>query len=179
MVSDDNYVKLLQQKNESALEYFIERDGWIVKSMIARSPMLLPEDRMECMNDTFFTVWQNAGKYDGSRASFRTWVTGVTRYCILNYLKRRKRIEYLSLDDIWEIPDESGPDIPHLILEEKEEFRKLLGCLSLQDQQIFLKLFWDEMTYGEIAGEMQMETSVLYNRISRGKRKLKRFIEEG
>lgn len=32
-ITEDNYVAGLQAKNEKALKFFIEHDGWIVKSI--------------------------------------------------------------------------------------------------------------------------------------------------
>lgn len=173
IVTDENYVDLLKQKNEDALAYFIDRDGWIVKSILLRSPSLRPQEREECMNDAFFAIWRNAGKYDESKASFTTWVAGVTRYSLLNFLKRQKRIEYLSLEEIWEKSDWEEGRMPVYELEEKEQFRHLLKDLPPIDQQIFLKLFWEEKSYEEVCEEMQIEKPVLYNRVSRGKKRLR------
>ena len=33
-ITEDNYVAGLQAKNEKALKFFIEHDGWIVKSIV-------------------------------------------------------------------------------------------------------------------------------------------------
>ncbi|MCI8992783.1 MAG: sigma-70 family RNA polymerase sigma factor [Eubacterium sp.] len=172
-VSDENYVLRMKQGDEAALSYFIDKDGWIIKTMINRSFAILPDERQECMNDTFFAIWQNIGKYDGSKAAFTTWIAGVTRYCILNHLKKHKRMEYLSLEEIWDVVDEQPLRSNVYVSEEKEEFRNLLKGLSPYDQEIFMKLFWEEKDYGQIGKELQIEKPVLYNRISRGKKKLR------
>ena len=176
IVTDENYIDLLKQKDQRALEYFIDKDGWIVKSILFRSA-LPHQERMDCMNDTFFAIWQNAGRYDEAKASFTTWVAGVTRYCILNYLKKLKRIEYLSLDQIWETSNWEAGQLPVYELEEKEQFQHLLRYLPPEDQQIFLKLFWEDKSYEEVSDEMKIGRSVLYNRVSRGKRRLRNLLK--
>lgn len=176
-VSDENYVLLMKHKNEKALEYFIDRDGWIVKSLLCQSPSMLPEDRQECMNDVFLTIWQNVGKYDETRAAFTTWVAGVTRYCILNYLKKHKRLEYQPLDEIMEYASAPRQSNPSEAEAGRQEFCKLLQSLSPCDREIFLKLFWEEKTYGEISREMKLQKNVLYNHVSRGKERLKKQLE--
>ena len=62
IVTDENYIDLLKHKDQRALEYIIDKDGWIVKSILSRSA-LPRQERMECMNDTFFAIWQNAGRW--------------------------------------------------------------------------------------------------------------------
>lgn len=172
-VSDENYVLLMKRGNEDALSYFIEKDGWIVKSIISKAFSILPDERQDCMNHTFFAIWQNIQKYDESRAAFTTWIAGVTRYCILNYLKKHKKLEYLSLDEIWDIADNESLRSNIYVLEEKQEFQNLLRSLSPCDQEIFMKLFWEEKDYEQISNELHIKKPVLYNRISRGKKKLR------
>lgn len=176
-ITEENYILLMKQRQEKALAYFMEKDGWIVKTIICKSSLIAPDERQECMNDTFLAVWRNVERYDENRAAFTTWLAGVTRYCILSYQKKKKRIETISLDEIWEVEDEKIPASDLYYQEEKREFRKLLGGLSLKDQEIFMRLFWDEMDYDQISEEMSIEKPALYSRISRGKKKLRKALE--
>lgn len=174
-LNHNNYVTLLKQGKEEALSYFIEKDGWIVKSIIHKNGLLSEEECMECMNDTFLAIWQNIGKYDENRAAFTTWLAGVSRYCLLNYLKKKSKIEYVSLDEVIIEDYEAAGEEKE---EEREEFKKLLKGLSQRDQKIFMRLFWDDMNYEEVCREFHMERDVLYNRVSRGKRKLRKRMEK-
>jgi len=176
-VSDENYVSLMKQRNEKALEYFIDRDGWIVKAVICKSPSMMPEDRQECMNDTFLTIWQNVEKYDESRAAFTTWIAGVARYCVLNYLKKHRYLEYQSLEDIMENVSGQEQRYPSDCEAGRQEFCELLQSLPPDDREIFLKLFWEEKTYDEISSEMKLRKNVLYNHVSRGKDRLRKELE--
>lgn len=89
MITDNNYVDLMKEKDEEALRYFMEKDGWIVKNIIYKSNLLLQEDRMECLNDVFFAIWNNIRKYDATRSHFTTWVAGVTKYPIVSLSEMR------------------------------------------------------------------------------------------
>ena len=52
-VTEDNYVELMKQGNEKALQYFIEHYGWIVKSIVCHKLSGHETEQEECMNDVF------------------------------------------------------------------------------------------------------------------------------
>lgn len=70
-ITEDNYVAGLQAKNEKALYFFIEHDGWIVKSIVHKMMAKYQDKQEECMNDIFLAVWKNVDRYTGEKASGR------------------------------------------------------------------------------------------------------------
>lgn len=86
-ITEDNYVVGLQAKNEKALKFFIEHDGWIVKSIVHKMMAKYQDKQEECMNDIFLAVWKNVDRYTGEKASFRTWLTAVARYQVLSHIR--------------------------------------------------------------------------------------------
>lgn len=181
-ISEENYVKLMQKGNDKAFQYFIERDGWIIKSMICQKMALFKDEQEDCMNEAFLAIWQNVRKYDAEKASFTTWAAAVTRYQILKYLRKLKNSSFyedLGNPEVLETAgaDDIQPQILHY--DEKEEFRLLLKGLSPRDQEIFMELFWEELSHDEICEHNNMKKDILYNRISRGKKKLRLTLFEG
>ncbi len=69
-ITEDNYVAGLQAKNEKALKFFIEHDGWIVKSIVHKMMAKYPDKQEECMNDIFLAVWRNVDRYTGEKGIF-------------------------------------------------------------------------------------------------------------
>ena len=57
-------------KNEKALKFFIEHDGWIVKSIVHKMMAKYQDKQEECMNDIFLAVWKNVDRYTGEKALF-------------------------------------------------------------------------------------------------------------
>ena len=172
-ITEDNYVAGLQAKNEKALYFFIEHDGWIVKSIVHKMMAKYPDKQEECMNDIFLAVWRNADRYTGEKASFRTWLTAVARYQVLSHIRDIRYHDYVSLDDVEPVGDS---DVKSQLFDEEEmqEFQKLLEILSEEDRQIFTALFWHEKSYEEVGQEMDMSVDRIYSRVSRGKKKLKK-----
>ena len=99
-ITEDNYVAGLQAKNEKALKFFIEHDGWIVKSIVHKMMAKYQDKQEECMNDIFLAVWKNVDRYTGEKASFRTWLTAVARYQVLSHIRDIRYHDYVSLDDV-------------------------------------------------------------------------------
>ena len=68
---------------------------------------------------------------------------------------------------------ESPESIQTQFLKEfSRETQEILACLKPRDQELFLKLYVEEKSFDEISQETGTEKSVLYNRLSRSKRKL-------
>lgn len=174
-IDEENYVELMQRGNEEALWYFIENHGWIVKSIICKMMAAFKEEQEDCMNDVFLTIWENAGKYDCNRAAFSTWVAAVTKYRIHNYLRNHQKEQRIENCEIMELIGQEDVQTDIYRSEEKEEFRRKLSGLSESDQEIFMKLYWDEMSHDEISRDTGIKKDVLYNRISRAKRKLRKM----
>ena len=61
-ITEDNYVAGLQAKNEKALKFFIEHDGWMVKYIVHKMMAKYPDKQEECMNDIFLAVWRNVDR---------------------------------------------------------------------------------------------------------------------
>ena len=174
-VTEDNYVELMKQGNEKALQYFIEHYGWIVKSMVCLKLNGHEPEQEECMNDVFLAIWENVSHYDSSRAAFTTWVSAVTRYRILNYRRKLQNAYWENIDELQIVAELDGQD--QFLMDEEEEFLSLLQGLSEEDREIFVRLFWEEQDYDEISQEMNIPKDRLYNHISRGKKKLRNTLE--
>ena len=51
-ITEENYVAGLQAKNEKALKFFIEHDGWIVKSIVHKMMAKYQDKQEECKFET-------------------------------------------------------------------------------------------------------------------------------
>lgn len=53
-----------------------------------------------------------------------------------------------------------------------EFFMELISCLKEEEKWIFIRIFWEGASVSETAAALGRKKSVLYNRISRGKKKI-------
>ncbi|MHC1722649.1 MAG: sigma-70 family RNA polymerase sigma factor [Aminipila sp.] len=175
-ITEENFILQLKMKDEKALEFIIEKYGWIIKSVARKHLQQTPELVDECLNDVLFAIWQNIDSFDKNKNTFENWLAGVSRYkaidCKRKYLKRLN-----------EEPLEAAENIPDIecnlsILQEEitEEIKEILSCLSPQDRGIFERLFWEEESVKSISSSMGIKETAVYNHVSRGRKKIREYL---
>ena len=55
-----------------------------------------------------------------------------------------------------------------------EEMERMLAALKPSDRELFLKLYVEEKTIEQVSEETGMKREIIYNRLSRGKHKIRR-----
>lgn len=172
-ITSENYISELKKHNESAPSYIIDEYGGLVKSIVRKYLYALPQYQEECMSDIFFQVWNNIRYFDGMKNSFRNWLAGVARFRSIDYLRRYRR--ELEMENIDHITVAAKEDMYQQLVENEisEELQNMLSCLNPRDQELFRRLYIEEQDIGQVSREMNMKESAVYNRVSRGKRKIR------
>lgn len=172
-ITEENFIYYLRKKNEQALEYVIDNYGGIVRSIIKRHLYNLPDYQEECINDVLLGVWNNIESFDESKNTFKNWIAGIAKYKTIDY--RRKYLKYLEDDNIDNLILISE-DTCHIQVARQElddDLEYLLSCLKPEDRELFLKLYIEEQEIDSISKETGIKRENIYNRISRGKKKLR------
>lgn len=178
-IDENNYLQQLQLHNEDALVYVIETYGGLLKSVVHKHLFAMPEKTEDCLNDVFFCIWKDINSFDAGRNTFKNWAAAVARYQAISYLRKYQReLQQTNIDDVV-IPQEDIM-LERLIEQElSEEMESMLGCLNERDRQLFLKLYAEEQSIEEISRETGMKKSVIYNRISRGRQRIRtQYLKE-
>lgn len=177
-INEKNFVKQLKRKNEDALVYVIENYGWVLKTVVKRQMGTLPHLWDDCMNDTLMAVWENIGSFDPAKSDFRNWLAGVCRFKALTYV--RKYIESSREDLVEQMPEwrDEAAEREFLRREYEEEVNRILSYLKEEDARIFRMTYLDGMSMDEVAERMNMSKTVIYGRISRGRRQIRKCAAE-
>ncbi|MCI8638970.1 MAG: sigma-70 family RNA polymerase sigma factor [Coprococcus sp.] len=181
-INRDNFLEQLKKGNEKALEFVVEEYGGLLLSVIRRHLAILPGMQEECMNDVLFKIWRHIGQFDDKKNTFKNWAAGIARYQAIDYLRKyAKELEMKTWREEDQGIQEAGredEDIVRMIESEiSEEVEQMLSCLNETDREIFLKLFYQEKNVDEVSRETGMKKEMIYNRISRGKRKIRTWHE--
>ena len=156
-IGEKNYIKQLRLHNEKALAYVIDEYGGLIMSVIRKHLFYLPEKQEECFDDVLLKIWQNIESFDENKSTFRNWAAAVAKYQAIDYLRSyRKELEK----------------------EINSEVEKMLECLKPKDRELFYKLYVEEKSMKQISCETGIKQEVIYNRLSRGRKKLRRNILE-
>lgn len=177
-ITEQNFVSQMIQGNENALEYVMLHYGGLVKSVVHRYLYVLPQYEEEYISDVFLAVWNHASSYMPQKNPFANWIAGVARIKALDY---KRRYAGRLLETSWE---EAGNCIGKDVMEEialiREEFsketRQMLECLMQEDQELFLKIYVEEESVETVSAESGLSKPVIYNRLSRGKKKIRRLF---
>lgn len=122
----------------------------------------------EIQNKVFYRLWEELGHYDESKSSLRTWIMVITRNLAID--EKRKIIRYSHIVPVEDLSWASDGQVDNYL--EKEQFLDLLDTLTIDDQLIFLKFYFYQESAQEIGAELALSPEVIFNRLSRGRRKL-------
>lgn len=91
-------------------------------------------------------------------------------------LEYKRRYKEQLLEHNWE--EHCRTQENHLLIDQiEEEFsqetRQMLSCLKPHDRELFLRLYVEEESIDEVSRHTGIKKTVLYNRISRGKKKIR------
>lgn len=171
--------KLLQrvQNGEAAalgeiMEFYTPYVSAIVRNII--DPPLQEEDVEEVVADVFLSLWRNASDVEDGK--LRPWLAAVTR----NRSKDKLRSLHLNLpleDDALELVVD-GPEEETVRQEAILATKEAVDALEEPDRSIFRRYYFLYQKTDEIAADMGLKPSVVRNRLSRGRGKLKTLLAE-
>lgn len=165
----------IHNRDERMLECLIDQYGGLIKSIVSHH---LPEYyREECINDILFSIWNHIGQYDPDKNSLKNWIGAISKYKCIDYKRKYYRENFVELDDTIPAADQTEQCI--LQQEIQAETEQLLKALPERDRELFRRRYIEEESMDEISAGMGIERTVLYNRLSRGKKKLRNFLRRG
>ncbi len=186
-INQENFLSELRQKNPLAIEFIVHQYGHLMKKVIRQYLYDSREAFEECFNDVLLAVWNNPDRFDDKKSEFKNWLCAIAKYRAIDTLRReqKRRERFVSLEsevdlDHWEqlsVSNDHANDWEMGMDEAGEELKKLLSCLSEEDKDLFFRRYVKEQPVDEISKEKNMKRSLIYARISRGKKKMKRHMK--
>lgn len=175
--NEDNFISLIKKRREEGIRYVMEQYGGLLASIVGKRLYCMPDRIDECMNDIFFGIWNHIGSYDPERSSFKNWAAGVARFHAIDYLRKYGRqLDQTALEEV-ELAEEDE-NLRQLVEQElSEETQALLACLKPKDREVFTRLFLQEQDVETVSAQMGIPREAVYNKVSRGKRKMRRLAE--
>lgn len=168
-ITEENVAHQLRNRNEKALYFIIDQYGGLIKSIIQKHLASFEDVQEECMDDVLLAIWNHIEKYDGEKNTLKNWIVAITKYKSIDYARKyAKTVNEKGLDQIGEIA-------MHTTLENEisNGMEHILNHLKKNDKEIFMKHYVEEDSVEDIAEKMGMKTSFIYNRLSRGRKKLR------
>lgn len=175
---EEELIAKLQARNFDGLAQLISLYGDPILRTV-RSILKESHERSEweaTENEIFYAIWEKIGDFDPLKASFATWLLMIARSKAIDQKRRLAKVYQQTQIDETSENSLTTEDATPLA---EEEFMLLVDTLSEEDQQIFLFYYFYQETPRQIAELLQLEPAVIYNRLSRGRRRLKQILTEG
>lgn len=176
-INEENYIQQLQLHNQKALMYVIDQYGGLLMAIIRKHLFVMPMHQEECFDDVLLKIWSNISSFDESKNTFKNWAAAVARYCCIDYLRHyQKELETIDIDNTV-IANEDHTIMEMIESELSEEVEKMLNILKPEDRELFLKIYVEEKPINQVSEETGIKKEVIYNRLSRGKHKIRKHFK--
>lgn len=175
---DEEIYSLIKSKNDKGMELLINEYAPLIKAIVRKHLYNLPQYHEECVNDVYLGIWNNIVSFNKEKNIFKNWIAAISKYKAIDY--KRKYLKTLEYIDISEIEVESDFTIEKEALKNELdcEWEELLKNLNILDRKIFIEIFVKEESIKRVSEEFNIKPSVIYNRISRGKNKLRSLLSK-
>ena len=171
-MTDEKIAEGIISRDERALDALIDKYGGLIKSIVTYH--LHENYRGECMNDILLSLWRNMDRYDPEKNSLKNWIGAVCKYKCIDYKRKYYNENFSELDE--RIPSPMSAESGIIRAELEAEIDELLQSLPERDREIFRRRYIDGESVELISAETGMKSSAVYNRLSRGRRRLKNIL---
>jgi len=172
-MTDSELISGIIKRERRAFDLFYERYAQIIFNLCVR--ILRDEaEAQDVLQEIFLQVWRDAGRFDSSRASVKTWLFTIARSRSLDRYRSRKtvtsRLEDQSEDQFQQIPGKEDLQGASVM---QQYVRSALNRLS-REQRIVLELsYYDGLTQEEIAARLKEPLGTIKSRIRAALMKLR------
>ncbi len=168
-----NLLKKISEGDEDAFKELYESTYRRVYLYLYR----ILQDRQtaeDILVETYTVVWKDAKRFRGA-SSPTSWIIGIARNLAMNELRRRQEHE--------EIDEKVVGTTDGVITRIEDHYRKkvlreAISKLSVKHREILHLVFYEELTYQEIADLLNMPVNTVKTRVFYAKETLKKVLTE-
>lgn len=181
MISDNEIIVLFFNRSQEAIKELADKYG---KMCVNFSYRILKNDcdAQECVNDSYLAVWNTVPPNKPN--PLKTYLMKIVRNISLaryksNTAQKRNSYYDASLEELENVIFENDSvEIQAEKSELTEYINKFLATLSKEDRVIFLKRYWFCQAYSEIAALVNLSEKNVSVRLTRARKKLKKYLEK-
>lgn len=185
-MQDDILIRRAAAKDESAFE----RSCCCTRSRSTTSATAWranADDALDLSQEVFLKLWRTLEQYQFD-AAFSTWLFRLTQNVCIDFLRRKKRQQHVSLtfsgdeDEGKElsVPDPEPLPEERVIFNEKQAaIRAAMNALPVDFREILQLRVVQELTYEQIAQIMDLPVGTVKSRLARARLQLKKRLDVG
>lgn len=178
IMEDSKIIKLILTKESDGLNLLIEKYGRLIYSKILKTLGEIGKDEVDqVFNDVLMTFWQNIDCYDASKGSLANYLMALSKYKSIDFIRKNTRHVDNQMElkeEILNVADEE--DFSEELIKDNESFFKMISVLKEDTQRLFVLRYLMEKPIEEIAVDLNMTSSNVYTKLSRGRDKIKKLL---
>ncbi|MFC2070574.1 RNA polymerase sigma factor [Chloroflexota bacterium] len=136
----------------------------------------------DALQEVFVSVWKSRHTYDPNKGKLTTWLYRIT----VNQCLRKKSAKLpttVPLDEKrMELPEIKHRSQPEDVLITKTEYERLLKTMNTLDNRhrsVLVLRYFNDLSYREIAGALEIPLGTVKSRLNNGLRQLKEQMNRG
>lgn len=170
--SDDDLVKKLVDHDDQALFVLIRRYGNFIQTVIWHY-LRTPYERSytnDILNRCYFQIWTKIHTFDAKKGSFKNWLSTVVKNQAFDY-QRGLRGTFREMG----LPDNILAAAT--MTDDSLDYDTLFAPLAQRDRRIFAMFFAEGYSAEEIAQQLHLSKANVYQRLSRGRQKIRQEVD--
>jgi len=185
MLDETELVRLASGGDEQAFEQLVRQYERRVYTTALRL-VGNPDDAYDISQEAFIRVYRSLKGFKGE-AKFSTWIYRIVSNLCIDFNRRSKRINQISLEyddeeEQFEIPVPDDRYDPSKEFDRREiahAIEEALSCLTHEHREIFILRELNGLSYAEIADIMRIEEGTVKSRLFRAREKLRLALLRG
>lgn len=165
-----------------SLEVLYQRYSRLLYSIAYR---MVPDHQVaeDLLQETFVSVWQNAGSYSSQSGSVRSWLVAIIRHRAIDCLRKlrsRQSFKTTPIDELVYDEELATPDVWEEAWRSVQaaQIRNALKLLSPEQYMVIELAYFRGWTHTEIAERYQIPLGTVKARMRLGLMRLKRILEQ-
>ena len=171
----DGLIRLIKKKKPDALEkvmdLYIGSVYGVGRSILYNTAS--EADIEECVQDVFLDAWNNIGKYNPKRGSFKTWLLILCKYKALTLRKVLMNAgKVINIEDV-QLPVMANLEDNYIAKENTEEIITVINSFGDTDKEVFISRYILGQSVDEICTSMNLSRQAVDNRLWRGRKRIR------
>jgi RNA polymerase sigma-70 factor, ECF subfamily len=175
-LTDEHLMKMLQDRNPTALGYLYDRHSGIVKSL-GMKVVHNEAEAEDLLQEIFVEIWNRAAGYDPAKGKPLGWIVTLARRRSIDRLRKCQshcRAEDRLREEVEQQPDAwtTDPEEDFVMADIREHLLKVIKTLPEAQQQAIDLAFYKGMSQREIAAHTGIPLGTIKTRLELGLKKL-------
>lgn len=186
-MSEEQLIRRAQAGDNDAFEALLRLHEKRVYNLCLRMSANA-DDALDLSQEAFIKAWRALGQYQ-FEASFSTWLFRLTSNVCLDFLRRKKRRQELSLTESYEdsdageelsLPDPQPlPEEQAVTGETRRELAQAMARLAPDHREILQLRVVEDLSYEQIAEILDIRVGTVKSRLARARLSLRKILKAG